>query len=873
MQITSSSGADYDEDGKIVCFLSGSLLENYPEERVRQRFIKMLVDEYGYDRKQIAREVAIYHGSDILRDIDGNPIFADIVVYNSQKARANHDQGNILFVVECKAPDKKGGHNQLVSYIFNTSASGGVWYNGSGEEDQIEYYRRIDTPQISLIPWPGIPRKNERWDAIGRRKKSELDKPRDIKSLLKRCHNKLHARGTEEDDLTMDMVRIILAKAMDEEEPGDIPSFYCTPEEYNSEEGQKAVADRIQALFDKVKDLNKHVFETHERITVGPRAICDVVSELQKYQLLSNIEDAHDWDLMGSAYEEYTQTYLKRKRGQFFTNRLVINFLVEAIDPKSTDIILDPAGGSGGFLTGTIRYVRSKIISNSGSEISKKRQIDRIRNRLFIVEISKRLIKVAKTAMILNGDGHTGITQGDSLGDYSEFNETIIAECSRGVPTVILTNPPFAGTEDGKITQKEVLLRFKTGRKWNLSNGEYVPTDEVLTDGAPPEMLFLERCIDWLAPGGRLGIVLPKGFLDTNTYFTARKNLFNCCKLLAVINLHKDTFQPYTGVRTCLIILEKYSSSAAITNHYNVFMAFSRKIGQDSEGKPIFISDDNGDPTNRLDHDLDDILEQYKRFKSGEFENSAYCFSVPCEDLDKLLKINPQAFIPKLNNTLRQVSQIGDREGWRVMTLGQIHRDVKIFKGPRFKSENLISDETGGISVEPYYTPSVVLQEKSEGVKYIDLSKASKKQLNTIEHLRADEGDIVITRSGSIGRVALLKPKFKNAILSDDFVRIKIPDKKLRHYVYCYLLSPFAQDQLKRNEYGSIQQHIEPSHVKEILIPVPENSEDLDKINEISEFSIEAYNKKIDADLNSQTAQNRLDSLMASLIGENTIEP
>jgi hypothetical protein len=216
------------------------------------------------------------------------------------------NQGQILFITECKAPDKNNGYNQLVSYIFNTSAGGGVWFNGSGDDSEIECYRRIDTPMASLKPWPGFPRKGETWISIGRRKKSELVRPKDIKGLFRRCHNKLHGRGTEEDDLTMDMVRIILAKAHDEEKECDQPEFYCTPEEYLDERLWGNVESRVQSLFNEVKVLNAEVFEAHERILVGARAICDVVSLLQDYQLLSDLSDNVEWDLMGYAYEEYT---------------------------------------------------------------------------------------------------------------------------------------------------------------------------------------------------------------------------------------------------------------------------------------------------------------------------------------------------------------------------------------------------------------------------------------------------------------------------------------------------------------------------------------------------------------------------------------
>ena len=837
--------ADYNDDGKIINFVDGRILDDTAEERVRQRFSKILHYEYGYSKKQMATEVPISRGSQEVRDINGNAIRADIVVYETNAACANRNQGQIILIVECKAPDKTKGYNQLVSYIYNTNAGGGVWFNGSGDDSEIECYRRVNVPTNTLKPWPGLPRTDETWDSIGRRKKSELIRPKDIKGLLRRCHNKLHGRGTEEDDLTMDMVRIILAKARDEEKGGDQPEFYCTPEEYSDERLWVNVEDRIQKLFDEVKALNEEVFESHERILVGARAVCDVVSLLQDYQLLSDLSDNVEWDLMGCAYEEYTAAYLKRKSGQFFTNRLVIDFLVRTIDPIYSDRVLDPAGGSGGFLTGVLRHIRNKIISSEGTAIAKQRQLDTIRTRLFMVESSKRLVKVAKTAMILNGDGHTGMTQGDSLGNFSNFNETIIAQCGKEKPTVILTNPPFAGVGEGKITDESTLAQFQVSKKWEMIDDKPHSTDEVVLDGVPPEMLFLERCIEWLAPGGYLGIVLPKGFLDTNTYLPGRYYLFNTCKLLAVINLHKNTFQPHTGVRTCLVILQKNSTKKSQNMNYPIFMAISKRIGQDSEGEPIYVYDSaKGELTEELDSDLDEIYKSFMNFKNDKLVESEYCFAIERQDIDAQFRINPQAFMPSLNKTLRDVAQIDEKEGWTVSTLGQINNDIKIFQGPRWKSENIISETGAGESVEPYFTPSAILQEKGDSKKYLNLSRATKKQLKIIEKLRINRGDILITRSGSIGRVIFVTKQHDKSIASDDLIRIVIPDEKLRHYVYCFLMSKQAQDQLLRNEYGSIQQHLESIHVSNLLIPIPEN---MSEVDDIITQSIQALNSKENA--------------------------
>lgn len=807
------------ENGKIVDFLSTMELEPHAEEFVRQAFLKILHYEYQYPKDVLSREVPIYYGRKELV-LNGKPVRADIVVYNSARAAKERDQGQVSFVVECKAPNETEGYNQLVSYIYNTSANGGVWYNG----DQVTYYRRLSQPDNSLILWTGIPRKSESWDALGRRKKSDLRRPKDIKGLLRRCHNKLHARGVDgdEEDLTMDMVRLILAKAMDEENEGTMPEFYCTPEEYASEAGQKSVAKRVHSLFDKVKEQNTDVFSKEERVTVGARAICDVVNELQNYRMLSNLHESHDWDIMGYAYEQYTASYLKRQKGQFFTNRLIVDLMVSVVSPKYDEVILDPAGGSGGFLTGVMRFVRQSILSGDGTEISKQRQLDKHRTNLFMVEISKRLVKIAKTAMILNGDGHAGMTQGDSLGDTDSLNEHVRARCGIGSPKVILTNPPFAGVGEGKISDPKVLDNFTTGVRWTARDGSWVPTGELIPDGVPPEMLFFERCLQWIAPGGRVGIVMPKSFLDTQTYFPLRNLILDKFILNAVVVCHKNTFQPHTGVRTCLVFVEKPKANAKPPKDYPIFMAINRKIGQDSEGFPIFKRDDNNNLTDIIDHDLSEIVSDWQALGASKLKPSEYRFSINKSEIDEQLRINPQVYLPNLNATIRKLESIESIEGWSIVTLGQITKDIRIFKGPRFKSENIIIEEYKQ-GLEKYYTPSAILQEKSESAKFIDTSKATKKQLSTIAAIRVFRGDIVISRSGTIGRIAYVTERLHNAIASDDLIRVRTNDENLRYYIFAYLQSQYAQDQIKRNEYGAIQQHLEADHVADILVPVPDD--------------------------------------------------
>jgi type I restriction-modification system DNA methylase subunit len=792
-------------DGRIVDFLDGVPLADTPRERVRQRVLRALHVEHGYPKAAIRRDAAIVVGSDPALDDGGAPMRADIVVYRSPPARRRGDQGEIALVVECAAPGQTEDHGRLVAAILATSAGGGVWTDGDGD---VRAFRRRGA---RVEPAPGPPCRDEGWDAVGRRRRDQLERPRDVRGLLRLCHNRLHGRGIDgdEEDLAMDMVRIVLAKAQDETGSGARPEFACTAEEYGSAEGRRAVAGRVQRLFRAFADANPGVFAEHERIGVSPAAITEVVVVLQPYALTTRLDDADEWDVVGSAYEQYAASHLKRQRGQFFTNRLLVELMVRVLDPDADVTALDPAGGSGGFLTGVLRHVRRTAIAGGGGAAADERRLRDLGDRLFLVEASPRLVKIAKAAMLLSGDGHAGMTRGDGLGPYDALDDRIRERCARGTPTLILTNPPFAGQNEGLVTDPAILADYAVAR---------------LLDGAPPEMLFFERCLDWLAPGGRLGIVMPKSFLDTATYRPARELLFRDAQLLAVLNCHKNTFQPDTGVRTCVVFLRKLEAGEKPPADHDIFMAISRKIGRDSEGRPIFKIDPDGETTEEIDHDLEEILDDWREAASGALQSSGYRFVVRRGELDAALNINPQRYLPHLNESLREIQEMDDRGGWTVTSMSQIEQGITIFKGPRLRTEPLIvegPDDAG--AAEPYYTPSAVLQDRRDSVKWLDLARAGPGARKRLEKVRVQAGDLLVTRSGSIGRVAYVTRRLHGAIVSDDAIRVRIADEDLRAYVFAYLQSAHAQNQLRRNEYGAVQQHLEPDHVGDLLVPIPDD--------------------------------------------------
>ena len=808
-------------DGRIIDFLDPlTTRPSTPEEHVRQVYARKLHYEYGYALGVLAFNAPIQIGS--------TTRYADIVIYQDETAAQHKDQGRIRIIAETKAPDVKSGIDQLRSYIFASSADGGVWIN---QTDAPYYLRRSGH---KLDEWPNLPHASEDWDAVGKHKKHQLRPPHNLVETFKRCHNALYKVGIDSDDLAMDMVRIILAKYRDELNPGDTCEFRCTATERLSAESRKRVASRVQALFAQVRDDNLTIFDEHENVTAGDGEIATAVSELQDFRFLPDDESDEIYDIVGAAYEVYVGSHLKGDRGQYFTHRLIVQLLVRLVDPDEQDVILDPAMGSGGFLIAAMRHVTNKIMESDRTKATKRRVIDRFRNRIYGIDKSPKLVKVARTNMVLASDGHSGLVRGDSLKPTSELPRGFRPKTTP--PTVILTNPPFGATAAHKITadkEPEILTQFDLGHVWKINpRGELVPTAAFSGDGAPPEYLFVERCIKWVKPGGKIGIVLPRGVLDNDKALPLRTLILRKTRVLAVVNCHDDTFKPHTDAKAALLVLERKRTESANEDDYAIFMAISQGIGHNGVGDPVYRADRHGDlvivdgePV--LDHDLDNIYSAWQTIQHGRQPASDYYFQIDRAVLTPNLNLNPVRYLPRYSESRQIALLLGEQEDWTAEHLGQI---ATVNNGPRFKRPYADKDVTSGPGIVRYFTGNAITQTRGENVKYLDLNTAKPKQLRQIEKLYLKRGMILITDSGTVGRVVYVTAYHDGAVGTNNLIRVEIEDEALRGYVYQFLSSPMGQHQLRANIYGAIVDHLEPDDARQVVVPIPKDSATLEAI-------------------------------------------
>ncbi len=813
-------------DGRIVDFLDPETTRpNTPEERVRQVYAQKLHFDYGYPKDEMVLNAPLNIGS--------RTVFADIAIYQDAVAAKQRDQGKIRFIVETKAPDVTSGVAQLKSYVFSTSAEGGVWMN---ESDAPKYFRRVDVPKRKLDEWPNIPREGETWDGIGLHTKSNLRAPHNLVETFRRCHNALYKVGIDSEDLAMDMVRIILAKYQDELNEGETCEFRVTPMELQTIDGRKRVAGRVKSLFAQVRGENRDVFDEHEAITAGDREIATVVSELQDFRFVPDEESDDLYDVVGAAYEVYVGAHLKGDRGQYFTHRLIVRLLVRMLDPGEKDTIFDPAMGSGGFLIAAMRHVTHKIMQTKRSRRAKESAVHALHRRIFGIDKSPKLVKVARTNMILASDGHSGLRHGDTLEPPRKLPAEFRKNAGPGVPTVILTNPPFGATSEHKITaarDPEIVSQFEVGHVWRPTGpgGELRPTEELSAEGTPPEDLFVERCLKWVAPGGRIGIVVPRGLLDNEKALPVRTLIFDEARVLAAVNCHDDTFKPNTNAKAAMLLLEKKTPGER-DHDYPIFMAISQGIGHNAVGDPVYRTDAVGDVLMRngepiLDEDTAEVFEGWLAHCRGDSPPSEWYYTIRRSDISDNLSLNPVRYLPQYERSRQKVLELGETDGWTVERLGQI---AQVFNGPRFKRPYADKGITDGPGIVRYFTGNAITQTRGENVKYLDLNKAKPEQRRMIDKLYLERGMILVTDSGTVGRVAYATHYHEGAVGTNNLIRIVIDDLALRGYVYQFLCSKLGQDQLKANIYGAIVEHVEPAEAKNILVPIPEDRELLKRI-------------------------------------------
>lgn len=572
----------------LKCFVTGQERPAKPEEIVRQLYVKMLMQDYGYPAERITLERPVQFGSAVHEKA------ADIFVCDKD------DPNTAFIIVECKKPKRADGLEQLKSYCHAEGAPIGVWTNG-GEtiflhRQDPNFFRNLtDIPKASQTLSEILA---ERWTLSDLAEHNVLVKEQTtLKKIILDMENLVLANAGV--DAFEEVFKLIYAKLYDEAyaAQGGKKIRYlqfrvggATPREFK---------EKINQLFDAARTKWPGVFLEGERTDLTPEHLLTCGSALENVKLFNS-----DLQVIDEAFEYLSVEVGKGKKGQYFTPRYAIDMCVKMLNPSLDEYVIDTAAGSCGFTVHTIFHVWGNEFTANGPA---PWQAEYAREKVFAIDFDPRSIKIAKALNLIAGDGRTNVYRANTLDPRGWPDEVRVGLRDRLAHfprdpekarwnrenfryfyfDILMTNPPFAGDiKDSRILHQYELAKKPKGGKWETKVGR--------------DILFIERNLDFLRPGGRMAIVLPQGRFNNTSDKPIRDFIAQHARILAVVGLHGNTFKPHTGTKTSILFMQKWNEDPAAgplcprREDYPIFFATSQAGGKDTSGEYDYLPDDKG---------------------------------------------------------------------------------------------------------------------------------------------------------------------------------------------------------------------------------------------------------------------------------------
>lgn len=803
------------EKKKITYFLKSekSYKITDPEEIVRAEFIMELLEKYQYDAKDI----------EIEREMPQRVpnFYADIVVNKKGTDEA-------FLVIECKKADvtdsefeqavKQGAGNARVlsSEYFGTVA---------GESRRFfltKNFSEKNPLEKAESDCPVKYNKPEEWRYKKGDKTWELNTidQEGLKSILDKCHQTIWQGGKRNPgEAFSEVAKIIFVKVFDEKtltKPGKFYQF-----QRKSGESSTNVKKRIDAIYDEAKKRDKEVFS--EDIRLDAQEVTTVVEHLQKISL-----NKTDLDVKGEAFQKFMGNFFKGDFGQYFTPPPTVKFCLDLFKHELEDhhAVIDPSCGSGGFLLRALDTMREKadaIYPDHKEDLDQKMEHfrywhDFAENKLFGVEISESIARVAKMNMILHDDGHTNVIANDAL-EPMEVLEKKNKGFQKDSFDYIFTNPPFGATIKG--SEKSYLENYDLTRK-KSTTGKMNQMKNQKT-----EILFIERCWQFLKIGGKMAVVLPDGILTNSSLQYVRDWILDHFKLLGVVSLPQDAFRYYgAGVKSSILILEKGS----FTEDYPIFMAQPEKIGIDSTGRPC-------------ENDLDEVVKNFWEFYK-----------------------DPQGFQKKKSENLEWVFVV-----WKKEIEGRFDFGFYDFKKndplKNLKCEKLENHidllETGFNSNQNDIKEGIPFL-RTQNLRPINLELSNYSYTLDKKIRRTKKNSVLFTRIGAkVGTVSFCNTD--SYCISDNIISAVFKKNIYAKYIAIFLSSNIGKHLLQQQKRDTARVLISYENIKNLKIPLPP----LEIQKQIAEKMDNAFAEKKEKEAE---AKEILDSIEAFLLGELGIE-
>lgn len=601
-------------DKEIYAPLKNKWLVNKPEEEVRQKYICRLVDSYGYSFDQMAQEMQVTNsqrGQGAAR--------ADIVIWRNKEDR--EESKDALIVVECKAESvtiHKEDYYQGMNYASWAHADFFVTTNLKETRIFKVVKGKIPDRLEEIVDIPNASKANNQKEIDKLLKQTKAFTRDEFSKLLFKCHNIIRNNDKLSPEAAFDEIsKVLFIKIRYERENSDSQifskdRFKTLKQNYENLNKDLKILDAIpfyQHLFELTKQefANDHLFDDNSKIEIRENSFEQIVEDLEIYNLSTTSDD-----VKGIAFEKFLGKTFRGELGQFFTPRTIVDFMVKVLDPQEGEYICDPCCGSGGFLIRAFEYVRENIeheieeqkeeikkqcfqdnyddlsekekeevnakVNDAFSKLNKELDINNPKGRLrslsfdciYGTDANPRMARTAKMNMIMHGDGHGGVHHHDGLLNVNGIFDNRF--------DVILTNPPFGAHIDKELKISEA-DRFKDEEKIKAYIKRYGPAyEEALKQvndninesllslyqlgklSGLTEVLFIERCLNLLKPGGRMGIVLPEGVLNNSNLQKVREFVEGKAKILLITSIPQDVFMASGAtVKPSILFFKKFT--------------------------------------------------------------------------------------------------------------------------------------------------------------------------------------------------------------------------------------------------------------------------------------------------------------------------
>ena len=589
----------------ITCLVRNKEVQLKPEERTRQLWLARLIDKLGYARSRITVEYPITFGRDTSKR-------ADIVVMDADRLTMPY------VIIEVKQPKFKDGKEQLRSYGHATGAPLAVWSDGILAE---VWHRKNPNYFMAIHELPRADQTieqvvNQPWtiqtliDLEDERVK-EGKSARSLRDLIEDMEDEVLANAGV--DVFEEVFKLIFTKLFDEM----TSHRRGTSLRFRNQNTAAQLKVSIQNLFNDAKEKWPGVFLADERIRLTPDHLQVCVSSLEEWKLFNS-----NLDVIDDAFEYLVSKSSKGEKGQYFTPRWVIDMCVKMMNPKEVETVIDTACGSAGFTVHSMFHVWRQIMQAMGKEESHlftmeakpPRCIDYVRDNVFALDFDEKSVRVSRCLNLIAGDGETNVLHLNTL-DWPKWDETArqnewldtygdgwrrlrrlrIKEKGEAADNpsyrsfgldVLMANPPFAGD----IKQSDMLSPYDLAHK----------KDGKLERAVARDLLFIERNLDFLKPGGRMAVVLPQGRFNNSSDQRVREFIMDRCRILAVVGLHPNTFKPHTGTKTSVLLVQKWNDDAGAgplcpkVGDYDIFFATQQVESVDNSGRKVYRKNQDG---------------------------------------------------------------------------------------------------------------------------------------------------------------------------------------------------------------------------------------------------------------------------------------